>query len=180
MDQELARRRAETPPQRERRMANEKKRREEFRVLRDDVGRAFDFRLTGEEAIQGVKCWKVGAEPKRAGFAGKSDLGKRVLPKMHGTFWISQASYEWLRVEAEALDTIRFGWVLASLAKGSSFKMEQARVAADLWHPSRIEMRLRARGLVVTFNVGGELEFRNFRKFAAESRMLPEIESGSK
>ena len=180
MDRELARRKAESPGQRTTRVAAENKRREEFRVLREDVGRAFTFRLAGEEPIQGVKCWKVAAEPKRGGFAAKSDLGKRVLSKMHGTFWISQANYEWLRVEAEALDTIRFGWVLASLAKGSTFKMEQARVAGDLWHPSRMEMRLQARGLVMMFNIGGEIEFRNFRKFAAESRLLTETESGSK
>lgn len=184
LDREMARRKAESPGQREKRIGSEKKRQQEFRVLREDVGRAFDFRLIGEEPIQGVKCWKVNAEPKRAGFQGKSDLGKRVLPKMHGTLWISQANYEWLRVEAEALDTIRFGWVLASLAKGSTFKMEQGRVAGDLWHPRRMEVRLQARGLVMKFNVGGEIEFRNFRKFATETRMLSEDEhkkeSGSK
>ena len=172
LDREMARRRAESPSQRKTRIEEEKKKREEFRVLREDVGRAYDFKLMGEDVIQGAKCWRVSAEPKKSGFQGKSDIGRRVVPKMHGTLWISQASYEWLRIEAEALDTIRFGWILASLAKGSSFKMEQARVAGDLWHPSRMEMRMKARGLIITFNMGGDIEFRNFRKFGAESRML--------
>lgn len=177
MDRELARRRNESPAQRQKRINEENKDREDFRKMRQDVGTAFHFRLLGEESIQGAKCWKVAADPKQKGAVLRSDMGKRLLPKMRGTLWISQATFEWLRVEAEVLDTIRFGWVLASVAKGSTFKMEQAQVAAGLWHPHRFEARVKARGLVVPFNAGAEVEFRNFRKFATESRLLTEAEA---
>ena len=176
LDRELARRRAESPGQRQKRINDENRERDDFRKMRQDVGAAFDFRLLGEENIQGAKCWKVSAEPKKSSPTLRSDMGKRVLPKMRATFWISQSTYEWLRVEAQVLDTIRFGWVLASLSKGSTFQMEQAEVAPGLWHPKRIDARLRARGLLIPFNIGAEVEFRNFRKFAAESRLLTEAE----
>jgi hypothetical protein len=172
MNREMARRRAESPGQRQKRIQDEAKQRDDMRKMRQDIGAAFDFRLLGEASIQGAKCWKVAADPKRDAVRLRSDMGKRLLPKMRGTLWISQASYEWLRVEAEVLDTIRFGWMLASLSKGSSFQMEQAQVAAGLWHPLRFAARIKARGLVIPFNAGTEVEFRNFRKFATESRML--------
>lgn len=173
MDREMARRKAEGPAQRQKRINEESKQREDFRRMRQDIGAAFTFRLLGEEPVNGAACWKVSADP-RAGVAIKSDMGKRLLPKMRGTLWISQSTYEWLRVEAEAIDTIRFGWVLASLSKGSTFKMQQAQVAPGLWHPQRFEARIKARGLVIPFNAGAEVEFRNFRKFATESRMVTE------
>jgi hypothetical protein len=175
MDREMARRKAESPNQRQKRMNEENKQREDFRKMRQDIGSAFSFRLLGEEPINGAACWKVSADP-RQGTTLKSDMGKRLLPKMRGTLWISQSTYEWLRVEAEATDTIRFGWVLASLSKGSTFKMQQAQVAPGLWHPQRFEARIKARGLVIPFNAGAIVEFRNFRKFATESRMLTDTQ----
>jgi len=176
LDREMARRRNESPAQRQRRIAEETKRRDEMRQMRQDVGAAFHFRLLGEEPIAGAKCWKIAADPK-VGATLRSDMGKRMLPKMRGTFWISQSGYEWLRVEAQVLDTVRFGWVLASLWPGSSFSMEQAQVAPGLWHPRRIEARIKARGLVIPFNTGADVEFRNFRKFSTETRMLSEAEA---
>jgi hypothetical protein len=179
LDKELARRKAESPRDRDKRIEKERKDREDFRLMRQDIGRAFDFTLLGEDAVNGAPCWKVKADPKPKPGGLRSDMGKRILPKMRGTLWISQQNYEWLRVEAEAMDTIRFGWVLASLAKGSTFKMEQAPVAPGLWHPVRFNARLKARGLGIPFNVGQDIEFANFRKFAAESKILSADEAAS-
>jgi len=179
LDKELARRKAESAGDRDRRIQKEKKQRDDMRLMREDIGRAFTFKLLGEEAINGAKCWKVAAEPKANVKGLKSDMGQRILPKMRGYLWISQSSYEWLRVEAEATDTIRFGWVLASLAKGSTFKMQQGMVAPGLWNPVNISLRLKARGLVIPFNIGQEIELANFRKFATESKMLAAEEAAT-
>jgi hypothetical protein len=172
LDQELARRKAEPPRERQKRLERERKQREDFRQMRQDIGRAFHFTLLGEEAVNGAPCWKVKADPRPDAGGRQSGMGQRILPKMRGTLWIGKSSYEWLRVEAEATETIRFGWVMASLSKGSTFKMEQAPVAPDLWHPVRFQARIKARGLGIPFNVGQNVEFANFRKFGAESKIV--------
>lgn len=171
LDKELTRRKNESDGARQKRIRDEQKQRQEMRQVREDVAKAFTFTYVGAETIGGAPCWRVHAEPK-AGVTLKTDMGRRVLPKMRGDIWIAQGTYEWLRVEADTLETIRFGGFLASLAKGSTFRMEQALVAPNLWHPRRMEARINARALVMNFNVGQEIEFRNFRKFSAESKLL--------
>ena len=170
MDAEMAKRRQESPAERQKRLADDARRRDESRRSRDEVARAFTFRLLGEESVSGQKCWKVAAEPK-PGFVGQTRIGK-VMPKMRGTIWVHQQGYEWLRVEAETLDAITFGGFLAKLDKGSTFKMEQIRVNDELWAVRQINTRVTARALLLHFNQGQQIEFRNYRRFSAESHLV--------
>ena len=169
-DAELARRRQESPADRQKRLAEDQKRRQESRQTRDEVIKAFDFRLIGEEMVAGAKCWKVSAEPK-PGYAGTTRIS-RFFPKMHGTIWVNQQGYQWLRVEAETLDAITFGGFLAKLDKGAVFHLEQMRINDELWALRQLTTRVTARALLMRFNQGQQIDFRNYRKFSAESRLL--------
>lgn len=171
MDKEMAKRKAESQSAKEKRLREEQKRREEERKLRDEVAEAYTFTLEGVENVNGFPCWRVAAEPK-AGFKGHTRVGKMLLPKMRGKLWIDQGTYEWLRVEAETTDKITFGGFLASLDKGATFRIVQMRVNNELWAPQRLEARINARGLMVKFRAGQEIEFRNYRKFTTESRIV--------
>jgi len=170
LDAELAKRRQESASDRDKRLGAETRRRAESRQTRDDVVKAFNFRLVGEESVAGAKCWKVLAEPK-PGYEGKTRIS-RFFPKMRGTFWVNQQGYQWLRVEAETLDAITFGGFLAKLDKGAVFRLEQMRIGDDLWALRQLSTRVTARALMMRFNQGQQIEFRNYRKFSAESRML--------
>lgn len=160
------------PPEkgREKRLVERENRSKEAQKLRKEVVSAYVFTLLGEETIAGAKCWKIQAEP-RPGFQGTTRIGK-YLNKMHGTFWISQTSYDWLRVEAETLDKITFGGFLASLTKGATFTMQQMRVNDELWHPEHFEVKFNARALMVRANIGVEGRYRNFKKFQTDSRIV--------
>ena len=73
---------------------------------------------------------------------------------------------------AETLDAITFGGFLAKLDKGSTFRLEQMRVNDDLWAMRQLSTRVTARALLMRFNQGQQIDFRNYRKFSAESRLL--------
>jgi hypothetical protein len=170
LDEALAKRRNESASDRQKRLAEEARRHEESRKTRAEAEHAFSFRLVGEETIAGAKCWKVAAEPK-PGFQGQTRVG-RMFPKMRGTIWVNQQGYQWLRVEAETLDAISFGGFLAKLDKGATFRMEQMRVNDELWAMRQLSTRLTARALLMRFNQGQQVDYRNYRKFSADSRLV--------
>jgi hypothetical protein len=170
LDKEMAKRRSESESQRKKRIQQEAKRGEEMRKMREEVQRAFVFRLVGEETVNGAPCWKVEADPK-PGFKASSSMGK-VLEKMRGTLWIGHGNYEWLRLEAETLDKVTFGGFLVSVNKGAKFKIIQGRVNDELFAPQRIEASASLRALVTQIRAATELEFRNYRKFSTESRIV--------
>ena len=170
LDEEMAKRRQESAGDREKRLADDVRRRQESRQNRDEVVKAFNFRLLGEEIVGGVKCWKVAADPK-PGYVGQTRISK-MFPKMRGTIWVHQQGYEWLRVEVETLDAITFGGFLAKLDKGARFNLEQMRVNDELWALRQLNTRVTARALIMRFNQGHQIDFRNYRKFSAQSRIL--------
>lgn len=170
LDKELARRRAESESQRQKRIAADAKRDRDMRKMREEIIQAFDFTAAGVESVNGFPCWKVKAEP-RAGFQSKSSFGK-VLEKMRGTLWIGQGNYEWLRVDAETLDKVTFGGFLVSVNKGARFQIWQMRINDELFAPQRIEASVNLRALVTRIRAASEVEFRNYRKFSTESRII--------
>ena len=170
LDEELAKRRHESAGDREKRQADDARRRQESRQTRDEVVKAFNFRLVGEESVGGVKCWRIAADPK-PGYVGETRIS-RMFPKMRGTIWVHQQGYQWLRVEMETLDAITFGGFLAKLDKGARFNLEQMRVNDELWALRQLNTRVTARALLMRFNQGQQIDFRNYRKFSAESRVL--------
>lgn len=170
MDREIAKRRSESAGDRAKRLREEEKRKAEDRKVREDVARAYAWKLEGVEEVAGRACWKVNATPK-PGFKGQSDLAK-FLPKMRGSIWVDQSSYEWLRLEAETLDTLRFGGFLASLEPGAVMQMRQRSVNGEFFHPEWIRVRANPRLLVAKFRVEVEVAYLNFRKFSAESKIV--------
>ena len=60
----LAKYRDESESDREKRLAKEKKEREEGRLFLKDVVNAYDFRLLGEETVEGVDTWVIEATPR--------------------------------------------------------------------------------------------------------------------
>src|SRR4051812_44547112 len=57
----LAKYRNESPEERQKRSDKEKKERQESRAYRLDVANAYDFRIVGEEELEGVNTWVIEA-----------------------------------------------------------------------------------------------------------------------
>jgi hypothetical protein len=165
-------RRAETPQQRERRLADAKRREERQTEITREVPDAFDFKLVGEESLNGGQAWVIDATP-RPGYKPKNSA-MSYFRKMKGRMWIDKTDYRWIKVEAETLDTITFGGFLVRMAKGGRIALEQERVNNEVWLPKRIEGAGSIRIALVKV-LRGQLiiTYSGYRKFSAESRVLP-------
>ena len=165
-------RRQETEAQRARRLAEYDKRPGRNRGMLNEIPEAFDFRLRGEELIESRTVYVIDATP-RAGYRGRNSQARLILPKLKATLWIDKADLTWVRVHAEAIDTISVGLFLIRLSKGARLEIEQTRVNEEVWLPSRVWMSGSARlGLVKKLNVQQEMTFRNFRRFQSDSKVV--------
>ena len=171
MDREVARRRAESSAQRQRRLDDHAKRRQEGIRFREEVLNAFNFSIAGEESVKSLDCWKIQAEPKR-GYAAQSRQGKIFLGKVRGAMWITKSNSDLVKVDVVTTDKITFGGFLASLSPGAHIAVDMMRVNDELWHPESIRVGVNARALLKHFNIEEEIAFRNFRKFKTESKLV--------
>jgi len=148
LKQEMERRRAETPGARQKRVAQYQRERRQDNALFREMARAFNFKLTGEETVNGHRCFVVAATP-RAGYIPPTRETK-VLTGMRGTMWIDEQQYQWVKVHAEVFRPVAFGLFIAHVEPGTSFTLEQQPVQGDLWLPSHFQMSVNAQILVLS------------------------------
>jgi hypothetical protein len=164
-------RRKEAPEERERRIAEAKRRQEQRRGPLKELPDAFDFRMAGEETYQGLPVYVIDAMP-HPGYKPKSS-NTAFLAKVKARFRIEKAGLHWMNIEMETLDTISFGGIVLRLAKGSHLSIEQIHVNNDVWLPKHVLLQASARVmLVVGLREEIEFAFSGYKKFQAESRVV--------
>jgi hypothetical protein len=171
LDQAVAKREHETASQRVRKEADLEKEREKDREFLREIPDLFDFKLLGDEKIDGHDVWVISATPN-PGAKPKSGDAKPLL-KIQAKVWIDKAEYQWVRLEAETTATISFGLFIARLAPGAHLEFEQMRVNDETWLPKREVVRGAARlGLVKKLAGEEETTWNNYRKFQVDSRVV--------
>jgi hypothetical protein len=171
MRKEMERRRkaAEQGDSRERR-EYEREQAERRRMIADII-RAYSFTLTGEDILSGSPAYVIQAEPRPD--YKPHDRATGILPKVRGRLWIDKTDYQWVRVEAQVIDTISIGLFLARLGPGSSLYFEQRRVNGELWLPSQARIMLDGRiALLKKLREDVVINFSDYRKFQADSRVI--------
>ena len=171
LDNSIRKVRNETPKQRAKRLAERDKRKQEHREWIAEIQNAFDFELRREEIVDGIDTYVIDALPKPD---YKPRLRRaKFLTKMKGTFWISKADSFWVRLEAETLDKISFGWVLFRLGKGSIVDFHQTKVNDEVWMLDSFRLRFQGR-LALLKGLNQEVigAYSEFRKFSAESNVV--------
>lgn len=174
MDKEIAKRKSESASDRQKRIDHERKEQEEAIRFREEVMRAFTFRIEGEEKVNTFTAWRIAGDP-RPDFRPKSRDGK-MLSKIHGRIWVDKTTGDWLKFDVETLDKITFGGFLASVAPGATITAQQMRVNDELWHPEWVRVRINARALWKKINADAETSYGNFHKFQVESRIVDSAE----
>ena len=171
LDRETSKLSKETPAEKERRLQeNEARRKREFAFL-SEIPDLFDLRLEGQATIGGRPVWIVSGAP-RPGAQAKSRDAKMLL-KVRGRMWIDQATYQWVKVEAETTATISWGVFLARLDPGSKLVFEQTEVSPDLWLPKHLYVSGSGRvALVKRLALDQEIEWSNYKKFSVESKIV--------
>jgi hypothetical protein len=131
--------RGETPAARALRLRKER----ENGAFIVEVPQAFDFRLIGEEEINGRPAYVFEARPK-PGFHSHTKYGK-MFSKAQGKLWVDKQDLAWVKVDATVMDSFSVGFFLARVQPGSHIVFEQTRVDDGLWLPKQVDVRASAR-----------------------------------
>ena len=172
LDKESAKLAAQTPEEKQRRAAEFEKSRRRERAFLLEIPDAVDLRLEGSDSIDGQDVWVISGTPK-PGYRAKTREGA-ALAKVRGKMWIEKVGYQWVRVEAETIETLSFGVFLARLSPGAKLVLEQTRVNDELWLPKREYMSGKGRiALVKRIAEDDEIVWSDYKKFQVESRIVP-------
>ncbi len=148
----------------------DKQRAQQRKFLRE-LPDAFTFKLSGQEDVSGRPAWVVEADPK-PGFHPK-DSRANLLANIRGKVWVDQAEYQWVKGEAEVIDTFSLGFMLLRIAPGGRISFEQTRVNDEVWLPVRFSLRADARvALVKNIRAAIDVTYRDYKKFQADSRIV--------
>jgi len=165
-------RKNETDEQRAKRLKQEEKDREETRKFVGEVADAYNFHLAAMEELDGRETYVIDAEP-RPGFEAHSKEAK-FLPKFRFRVWIDKAEGQWVKLDAQAIDTVSVGLFLARVHKGSRIVIEQTRVNDEVWLPRHVAVNVDVRlALVKNFNVAEDVTYRDYKKFRSNTRVVP-------
>jgi len=172
LDHFVAERRNESEKEHQKRLAKQEKERQEDRAFDRDILNAYDFRLAGDDRVDGHDVYVVAAEPRKDFHPTQPHAD--ILPKLRGRVWIDKENFGWVKLEAETLGTISWGVVLVRIQKGTEVKLEQCRVNDEIWLPRRITLNANARvALLLSGVVDYDLSFSNYKKFTSAARVLP-------
>ena len=108
-----------------------------------EVPRAFDFKLLGEEAVDGRPAYILQATP-HLGYHAQGKYGS-MFSKVAGKLWVDKQDLGWIKVDGEVIQPFSMGLFLVRLLRGSHIKMAQTRVDGGIWMPERVEVRATAR-----------------------------------
>jgi hypothetical protein len=128
--------------------------------------------VVGEETVNGADTWVIEATPRKDFHPTQPHAD--VLAKIKGKIWIEKKEYNWVKAEAESIDTITWGMFLVRIHKGSRFSFQQVHLNDEVWLLQRLYINGGAR-LALLKNEGIEQEdtFSNYKRFETSSRILP-------
>jgi hypothetical protein len=162
MKKEIEKRQNESPAERAARIAKYEKERNTDHLLMREMVNAFDFKLVGENRINGHPVWVLEATPKPDYHPINSQA--KVLTGMQGKLYIDKAGYHWVKVEAEVIKPVNFDMFIAKVRPGTQFVFEQAPVG-KIWLPRHFAQTVNAKVLgVASYNSREEEFYANYHR----------------
>lgn len=100
--------------------------------------------------------------------------GAKFLPKFRFRVWIDKAENQWVKLNAECIDTVSLGLFLARFHKGSRIMIEQTRVNDEVWLPQHMAVKVDVRlALMKNFDIEQDVTYRDYKKFRSDTRIVP-------
>jgi hypothetical protein len=157
-------RKHETPAERDKRLAADEKKRIKQHEFSQEIFDAFDFRLVGDEQINGRKNWLIEATPA-PGYKPK-EMRAQIFPHLKGKVWVDQQDYLWTKAEAVAIDPFSVGFgIIARLEQGAHLYFDQTRLPDGVWLLRDSGIRAIAHfAIVKRIGIEQVSTFDNFRK----------------
>lgn len=173
---ELAKREKESDDARAKLAREDAKQREELRKLVDEIVKAYHLTLEGIDNLGGRSAYRIAAEPRKD--YRRLMLPYSVLSRLRGKMWIDTAEFQMVKVEAEVIETVSFGLIIARALPGTTLYFQQHRVNSEIWLPKRAGLLVDARlGLMKRVRFENETEWSNYRKFSTDSRVVDVTET---
>ena len=145
LEAETNKREHESAAERDQRVAKYlRERKQDHRMLTEMIS-AFDYTLVGEATVDGRKVWVLKASPK-PGYVPHNREGK-MLQRMRGTLWVDQATYQWVKVQADVVQPVSMYGFIAKVKPGTRFELEQAPVSGAVWMPKQFSVVVKAKAL---------------------------------
>ena len=141
----LVERRQESRQQRGERIAKYEKERESDHLLMEQLTKALDFKLVGEQKMGSYEVYVLKATP-RPGYEPPNYEAK-VLTGMEGKLWIDEKTFQWVKVEATVIRPVSIEGFLAEVEPGTHFELEKAPVTDSIWLPRHFAMKSQAKVL---------------------------------
>jgi hypothetical protein len=139
-------RQKESPQGRRQRIAKYEKERENDDLMMEQLTKALDFKLVGEQGEQrlGAQDVYVLKATPRPGYKPPNAEAK-VLTGMEGKLWIDKQTFQWVKVEATVIRPVSIGGFLAEVEPGTQFELEKMPLADNIWLPKHFAMKSRAK-----------------------------------
>ena len=164
----LAKVKRETPEQLAK---HEREEQNETLSLVQEVPKAFDFQLVGEENIHGRATYVLHATPRPA-YQARGTYG-RVFSKVEGTLWIDAQDLVWMKVDGQVIEPFSIGLFLVRLLRGSQVTIEQTRVDDGSWMLTHVEVRAAAKlFLLKSVLIERILTYSEYRRSASDAPVV--------
>lgn len=170
LNAERERREHESPAEREKRISLYEKERQQNQKMLLELVDAFNFRLHGQQTLNGRRTWVLDATPK-PGYVPKSRETK-VLTGMRGRMWIDQREDQWVKVQAKVIEPVSFAFGFASVSPGTEFILEQAPIdgSGGLWLPKHFREQVNASILWFHHKTVQDETYSNYRPYKPEGQ----------
>ena len=103
-------------------------------------------------------------------FKPRTDAGE-FLKKFKATAWVSESEYQLVRLDAQAIDDVTFGWgIVGRIHEGARAVFERTKVNDEVWLPSRTTFTGTGRALLFrTFDVNSVTTYSDYKKFSVKT-----------
>jgi hypothetical protein len=138
-DADIEKLKHETTEEQAERLRKDQENRSFLHVLLD----AFDFRLIGEEIMDGRPTYVLEATP-HPGYHASGKYAK-LLARVQGKLWVDKRDFGWVKVDGEVTQSFSMGLFVARVQRGSHILLDQICLGDAVWVPKRLEVRASAR-----------------------------------
>jgi hypothetical protein len=134
-----------------------------------DIYTVFEVKMTGRERIEGhdTIAFVLTPRPDSKPKTREGELMKHFTVRA----WISETDYELVRLEADAIENLTWGFgMLARLHKGAKLSFLRRKINDEVWLPAVMSYSGSARvGLLWTLRRMGSSEYSDYRKFSVDT-----------
>ena len=143
----ILQRRNESQHERAERISKYERDRNRDHMLLEQLTRAFNFVLLGEQKLDRHDVYLLKAIPRPD--YQPPNMESEALRGMQGRLWIDKETFQWVKVEAQVIRPISIEGFLAEVEPGTQFELEKMPVEDGIWLPKHYVMKANAKVLFV-------------------------------